>query len=372
MNARIAQLLRALRGGSSSANVGCSSEADTSATPYVLSHDSSEPSSTPTIAGDSVEVAINAEEIVVEVATEVTADAGPSKKRRRKHKKHRSKGSSKSSKHSQRSERQAAKDATEEKENTKHLKEMVVWWKQAREELKAPSSRTAEMECEKLIPDWAISARSSVLRSLVGQDSWELYKACLLERDQVLLDQTAHTRVEEHIAHVLTQKLTRRTETCLMLRLLEAENANLKAQLHHAKEAVEEATTSAFEHGRIDGEVAGCAREVAEGREVFIYSDEYKKMIATHRLAGVRDFLKTPTFKLVVDIQSARFLNEGFDKCVSQVDHLKGFVDGFDRARLNPSLDATLQPYPEEATSSTLVADEFEALASKVGCTLVL
>ncbi|KAK4426850.1 hypothetical protein Salat_1453800 [Sesamum alatum] len=82
---------------------------DTSATPYVPSQNSSDlQSSIPTTVADGggpviaallaegVEVAANAEE----VAVEVTADAGPSKKRRRKHKKHRSKGSSKSSKRS--------------------------------------------------------------------------------------------------------------------------------------------------------------------------------------------------------------------------------------------------------------------------------
>ncbi|KAK4412434.1 hypothetical protein Salat_2890500 [Sesamum alatum] len=126
------------------------------------------------VAGD-VEIAteIAGDTVAVDLTTGVTVEAvGPSKKRRRKHKKHRSKGSSKSSKRSQsRSERQAAKDAAEEVENTKHLKEMLVWWGQAREELKEPSSRTAEMVGEKLDPGWAISAQSSVLRSLVGQDS---------------------------------------------------------------------------------------------------------------------------------------------------------------------------------------------------------
>ncbi|KAK4419926.1 hypothetical protein Salat_2405500 [Sesamum alatum] len=97
-----------------------------------------------------------------------------------------------------------------------------------------------------------------------------------------------------------------------------------------------------------------------------------KKMVVVHRLEGARDFLKTPTFKLAVDIQSARFLNEGFDKCVFQVDYLKGFVNDFNRTRLDPSLDATLQPYPEETASSTIVADEFEALAAEVGCPLPL
>ncbi|KAK4415930.1 hypothetical protein Salat_2700400 [Sesamum alatum] len=62
----------------------------------------------------------------------VTGEPSKSKKRKRKHK-NPSKISSKSSK---RPECRAAKEAAEEEENTKHLKELGVWWKQAREELK--------------------------------------------------------------------------------------------------------------------------------------------------------------------------------------------------------------------------------------------
>ncbi|KAK4426495.1 hypothetical protein Salat_1418100 [Sesamum alatum] len=92
-------------------------------------------------------------EVEVAGAGEVEVTEGPSKKRRRKGKKHRSKSSSKSSKRSKsRSESRATKDAAEEAENTKHFKEMVVWWKQAREELRIPNSRIAEMEGHKLDP----------------------------------------------------------------------------------------------------------------------------------------------------------------------------------------------------------------------------
>ncbi|KAK4415242.1 hypothetical protein Salat_2631500 [Sesamum alatum] len=81
-------------------------------------------------------------------------------------------------------ERRAAKDAAKEEENTKHFKDLVTWWKQAREDFKTPSRRVAKMEGEKLNPDWAISARNFVLRTLVGQDSFELYKTCCQDRDQ--------------------------------------------------------------------------------------------------------------------------------------------------------------------------------------------
>ncbi|KAK4413508.1 hypothetical protein Salat_2763400, partial [Sesamum alatum] len=77
------------------------------------------------------------------------------------------------------------------RKNTKHLKELVVWWKEAHEELRYHSHKVAEMDGEKLNPDWAISSRSFVLRTLVGHDSLELYKTYYLDRDQVLLAQTA-------------------------------------------------------------------------------------------------------------------------------------------------------------------------------------
>ncbi|KAK4421703.1 hypothetical protein Salat_2120900 [Sesamum alatum] len=341
MNARIAPFSRALCGDPTSMVAGRSSEAATSDIPYVPSHASSEPtSSSPTaVVVDGIEIAARAGEVTVEVALDVV-EAGPSKKRRRKHK-HRSKGSSKRSQ--SRSEHRAARDAAEEKENTRHLKEIAIWWRQAREELKAPSSRTAEMAGEKLDPGWAISSRSFVLRSLAMAFSHDLSLKCSMFR---------------HQKGVAESKAA-----------LEAENADLRGGC----------TTvygRRFERRHIDdfstGEVAGRTRGVAEGHEVFLCSDEYKKMTATHHLEGARDFLKMPTFKLVVHIQSTHFLNEGFDKCVSQVDYLKGFMNDFDRTRLDPSLDATLQPYPEEAAPSTTVVDEFEVLAAIVGCPLPL
>ncbi|KAK4434752.1 hypothetical protein Salat_0638100 [Sesamum alatum] len=104
MNARIAQLSGALRGGLSSANVS-RSEADISA-PHVPSQPLS--SSPPVVVGDGAPVvaAPLAEGAGVAVSTnavvaEAAAKAGLSKKCKCKHKKHRSKGSSKSSRRSQ-------------------------------------------------------------------------------------------------------------------------------------------------------------------------------------------------------------------------------------------------------------------------------
>ncbi|KAK4428912.1 hypothetical protein Salat_1191100 [Sesamum alatum] len=172
MNARIPRLSGALRGRPApvvaarssdvDASVACegdpptdSSEHPVGSTPSVpveLAGGESREVAPPlegTLPGDANTGALGSREVEVVEVAEVAE--GPSKKHRRKNKKHRSKSSSKSSKRSKsRSERRAAKDATKEGENTKHLKEMVVWWKQAREELMTSSSRTSEMEGEKL------------------------------------------------------------------------------------------------------------------------------------------------------------------------------------------------------------------------------
>ncbi|KAK4415119.1 hypothetical protein Salat_2619100 [Sesamum alatum] len=64
---------------------------------------------------------------------------------------------------------------------------------------------------------------------------------------------------------------------------------------------------------------------------------------------------------------SSLLLTKGSTRCVSQVEHLKGFVDGFDRSLLDPSLDANLQPYVDDAPPEVEVEDEFEALTFEVG-----
>ncbi|KAK4423642.1 hypothetical protein Salat_1947100 [Sesamum alatum] len=271
-----------------------------------------------------------------------------------------------SSKSSKRAERRAAKDAAEEEENTRQFKDQVTWWKQAREDLKTPSSRVAEMEGEKLNSDWAISSRSSVLRTLVGQDSFKLYKTCCLDRDQVLLAQTAHTRVEEHLAHVLMQadaekKIHELEQSLKNARVTEkkalddkvaadAQISDLDTRLSATMEESKKQVADALEQGRSEGfsagRLAGKTEGITEGREAFLQSDEYKRVIANVRLEGARDFLKSPVFKMAVDLQSTQFLNEGFDKCIAQVAHLQGFVEGFDQTHLDSSLDSQFQPYP--------------------------
>ncbi|KAK4423285.1 hypothetical protein Salat_1911300 [Sesamum alatum] len=302
MNAHIAHLARALRRRNSPAVVT-----------YLVGHPSikCQPRSRSQDASGEVEVAL------------VAGEPSKSKKRKRKHK-HRGKSSSKSSKRSSKqSEHCAAKEAVEEEENTKYVKELVAWWKQAHEDLKTPSSKVAEMEGEKLNPDWAISARSSALRTHVGQDSFELFKACCLEHDQVLLAQTARARVEEHLAYVLMQTSAfghNLSLKCSMFRNdkenealeakialdarvpeLEAKVADLEAQLASTIEENKKVVADALERGHTDGfsagRFAGKTEGLNEGCEAYLQSKEHKKSISKTRLQGTGDFLKASTLQ---------------------------------------------------------------------------
>ncbi|KAK4434332.1 hypothetical protein Salat_0596000 [Sesamum alatum] len=67
-----------------------------------------------------------------------------------------------------RSEKRKAKQAADKEEENKNLKlvaDLTECWKGTRTELWTPKCVSAKMEGEKLVPDWAISAQSSVLKT---------------------------------------------------------------------------------------------------------------------------------------------------------------------------------------------------------------
>ncbi|KAK4434780.1 hypothetical protein Salat_0640900 [Sesamum alatum] len=328
---------------------------------------------------------------------------GPSepKKRKRKHKGSHSSISSKRSK--SHSEKRRAKQAAN-KEEEKHLKlvaELTECWKGNRAKLRTPKCVSAEMEGEKLVPDWAISAQSSVLKTHVGQDSWELYKAYLLARDQAALVPTAHTRIEEHHAHVLTQAMAFGHHLSLRSSFLRQEKITSDAKLSEVQKQLEEsdklpaaaeervkqletqledlilrsrievetARTVALDAGKKEGFSTGClagkTEGLKEGREIYLASEEHKEFVKQTRLQGARDFLKAPAFNVAVEIKATEFLDQGFERCKSQVLKLKGFREGFDLNWLDPTLDGNLAALPEEEVPLP-VDDEFESLIEEV------
>ncbi|KAK4425472.1 hypothetical protein Salat_1741200 [Sesamum alatum] len=191
------------------------------------------------------------------------------------------------------------------------------------------------MEGEKLNPDWAISARSSVLRTHVGQDSFELYKACYLERDQAstfgqnLCLKCLMFRYDKAVAkqkiHELQEDLDhvrgKEKEALEAKAAAETRVIALEAQLSVTLEEGKMKVADALESGRTEGFstclLARKTEGITKGREAFLQSEDYKKSISRARLQGAHDFLKAPAFKLAVDLQSAQFLNDGFDKCIS-------------------------------------------------------
>ncbi|KAK4417211.1 hypothetical protein Salat_2546700 [Sesamum alatum] len=335
------------------------------------------PSEDTEVAGEEVDSAARTQPYTTKSPTqkakskEKEVAEGPSepKKRKRKHRGSRSSRSSKRSK--SRSDKRKAKQAADKAEEAANLKlvaELTEWWKGACTELQTPKCVSAEMEGEKLVPGWAISTQSSVLKTHVGQDSWELYKACLLPRDQATLVPTAHTQIEEHHAHVLTQAMAFGHHLSLRCSYLRREKITNDGKLTEAQKQLEEshklraateervdtARTVALEAGKKEGFSAGClagkTEELVEGHSAYLASDEHKEFIKQTRLQGARDFLKTPAFNVAIEIKAIEFLDQGFKRCKSQLD---------------PTLDGNVAAFPEEEVSPP-VDDEFESLIEEV------
>ncbi|KAL2250222.1 UNVERIFIED_CONTAM: hypothetical protein Sindi_2495900 [Sesamum indicum] len=85
-----------------------------------------------------------------------------------------------------RPEAKLAADWVAKPESRKRFATFQEAWQRTRDERPA-SARKAKMSGEKWVLDWNISKNSSVLRTFAGQDSWEVYKAACLKRDQVIL-----------------------------------------------------------------------------------------------------------------------------------------------------------------------------------------
>ncbi|KAK4428408.1 hypothetical protein Salat_1140400 [Sesamum alatum] len=210
------------------------------------------------------------------------------------------------------------------------------------------------MEGEKLIPDWAISSQSLVLKSLLGQDYWELYRCFLLPHDQAVLVPTAHTRAEEHHAHALTQAMAFGHNLSLKCtywgkekfsadtKLAQSEASRLVAeekikqletkledQAFRSQVKLKTAMAVAMESGKTEsftvGRAAGKEGGLIAGREAYLSSTKHQKLISDTRLEGDPDFLLSPSFQVAIETKASNFLDQGFERCKSQVQKLKGF-----------------------------------------------
>ncbi|KAL2249946.1 UNVERIFIED_CONTAM: hypothetical protein Sindi_2468300 [Sesamum indicum] len=277
-------------------------------------------------------------------------------------------------------EAKLAADRVAEPENKRKLAALEESWQKMRDERPA-SARRAEMSGEKWLPDWNISKNSSVLRTFAGQDSWEVYKAACLERDQVILAQTSLASLEEHFAHNIAQAMAfahhitlqgsmwrhdkiqiegkavemerKILELQTVVESLRAEKGELVSKLGISERELEETKrtahtdrVAAFESGREEGLAEGRDRGMAEGKASFLQSQDFQGMMKEARLNGARDFLRSQTFRAAVENQATELMIEGFEKCQGQIQKLNGLAEGFDLEQLDISLDRNLEPYP--------------------------
>ncbi|KAL2245915.1 UNVERIFIED_CONTAM: hypothetical protein Sindi_2859700 [Sesamum indicum] len=248
------------------------------------------------------------------------------------------------------SQKKTKANPSAESENLKVDDELTAWWREAQVDLQSPSYSPAAMEGEKLVPNWAISGQSSVLKTHVGQDSWELYKFTILPRDQALLAPMSHIRVEQNFAHSLSQCNYWRHEKMVADKLLEekssklaicekekveleAQKSELEAQLRELRQKV----ASSVESAKVEGFSAG--RVV--GREEYLFSEEYQHQLEVARNQGRGQYLSS----------------DGYKKTLANT---RLWV----RYDLDPTLDGNLAAFPEEPPLKH--DDEFGVLVEEI------
>ncbi|KAL2237268.1 UNVERIFIED_CONTAM: hypothetical protein Sindi_0918500 [Sesamum indicum] len=145
----------------------------------------------------------------------------------------------------------------------------------------------------------------------------------------------------------------------------EAQRAVLEARIKELEEKMDSEVSKATELGREAGFTVGHAAGKIDGRAEFLCSDEFSARIREARLSGAHDFIRAPSFDTALEIRAADYLVQGFDRCKAQVSTLKGFVPDFDLAKLDPSLDGDMRPFPEDPAASPK-EDEFASLLDDI------
>ncbi|KAL2228559.1 UNVERIFIED_CONTAM: hypothetical protein Sindi_1835600 [Sesamum indicum] len=312
---------------------------------------------------------------------------GTSSKKRKRHHKHKDKN--------------LAEPSDSSKSSKSSLPRVNQWVKSQSRMAKEAAEKAEQQEERECYLRWNISASSSVLYTKPGQDSWDLFDACILPRDQASLLMNAPTRIEEHGAHTLMQMATffrslsmkcasyHRNQIAvdpkvgeLLAKLPEKERMDqthvgemqtlikevqkLKSQLAAATEATEVAFSKGkkegFEAGKEAG-ISGHAQGIEETQAGRITLEEHHQALASSRVSIARDFLKSGSFKTAVEIKPADFFNKGYRTCEAQLETLGGFADSFDRSRMDITLGGKLQPYPKEPAPAD---NEFSVLLDEI------
>ncbi|KAK4438530.1 hypothetical protein Salat_0187400 [Sesamum alatum] len=112
------------------------------------------------------------------------------------------------------------------------------------------------------------------------------------------------------------------------------------------------------------GHAIGKEEGLREGHKAYLAFAQHKKHVADTGLQGAGNFLKSLAFQVAIGIKAINFLDQGFETCKSQVYKLRGFVEGFHLAWLDPTLDGNLVAFLKKVPP--VQNDRFESLISKV------
>ncbi|KAK6162705.1 hypothetical protein DH2020_002546 [Rehmannia glutinosa] len=225
----------------------------------------------------------------------------------------------------------------------------------------------------RVILKWKISPESCIMKTRAGEDSLELYQACILPQDQFALTVMPDTKLEEIVAHDLMRaanvahNLTLRSHHWRIW----CQDAEALAQ-YLEKEKVEIKLAESEESFQASqNEVARLTRESSEsfaadqeaGKKEAPNSPEFAKMLKDARVSGSQDFKNSPIFDRLVMEKAAEFEVMGFCKCQSQVHKLGGFKADFYPSKLEPELDGNGEKAPVvEEESEDLEGHEFSFL----------
>ncbi|KAK4421339.1 hypothetical protein Salat_2084400 [Sesamum alatum] len=212
-----------------------------------------------------------------------------------------------------------AVDKAEEVENLKLIRELSEWWKGGREELRTPKCVSAEMKGEKLVHDWAISERSSVLGKTLGNCIKPAYFLAI-KPSWLAMDFGHH--LSWKCTYWRKEKFASDTKLTDALKKLEESNSS-----RVAAEKRPALWPWKLGGGKVSPQVTrpGKRRGLQLSRGISLircsqgfYSEDSPQ--------GAHDFLKSPAFKVATEIKATEFLDQGFERCKSQVLKLKGFA----------------------------------------------
>ncbi|KAL2226384.1 UNVERIFIED_CONTAM: hypothetical protein Sindi_1997100 [Sesamum indicum] len=255
-------------------------------------------------------------------------------------------GSSKPSKsHRSKSLSRMAKEAAvkaeqaDERKRFLRLEQLASCWEETREALRGDQPHPFEQKGDRMAPRWNNSS-SSVLFSKAGGESFELYDSFTSLCNQSSLVANNPVRVEEYGVNAQLQALTffrSLSMKCTIYRknhiLSDRKGYNGSSSCGGDADFAREtpgfgrASLQLLTRTRRSPYEKGHKKGFDEGQAGRISLEEHHQILASSRVAVVRDILKTDTFKTAVEIKSADSFTKGYKTCEAQIEKLGGFQD---------------------------------------------